>query len=237
MTTSEDSKPRHQSFYGAGSVGGDNKGIINNVLVDQQTKAYLAVMHAKAPELADLFRRSLNEGFISPAVAQSLVLAARNINEDVAMSLRMAGENINEDVATDLRTAAQHINADVAERFAHVKTGLDNTAEEIDQSLSSLRQTVKELKGLQTGMVRSQPEPVGTTPVTVAISSRGHDTWVRIKVFLFGSGLGLVAAILLMNRHHPGWAAIAAAAAMATPLFSLVRSGMPWIKWFMSEDD
>lgn len=220
MTKFGQDEPREQNFYGSGpAFGGDNKGIVNNVLLDPKTRAYLADMSEKAPELAALLRRSLREGFISPDVAQALVLAAQNINEDVAEALLVAGRNINEDVAINLMAAGQNINDEVAEKFICANKGLADTARDLDRTLSSFREMVVQLSGPQRGRnLHSELEPTriangNSRQIAVAstiASSRSAGRWRFIGTLICGSvGAGLLAAIILARSHLGGYAVFA----------------------------
>lgn len=94
----------------------------------------LAKIAAEAPDLAALLRKSLDEGFISPDIADALMLAAHHINEDVADALMEAG---------------RHINQDVADRFSNIGYELNETTGQLNQFLTSLRETAAQLSGPQ----------------------------------------------------------------------------------------
>jgi hypothetical protein len=224
MSTSEHDKSRHQSFYGAGSFGGDNKGTINNnLLLDPQTKAYLADMAVKAPELATLLRRSLNEGFISPDTAQVLMLAAQNINEDVAMSLRMAGENINEDVAASLRMAGENINQEVANKLWDVNQELIDRVRELDGAARSLQNVMAgpDIYGGENNAVTYAPRPV------ISPSPSSKDTWLlRLALTSCSLGLGLVAAVISAGHHHGDAAMFAGVVALAIPMLVWINKAL-----------
>ncbi len=223
MSTSDHDKPRQQSFYGPGSFGGDNKGTIhNNVLLDPQTKAYLADMSVKAPELAALLRRSLNEGFISSDTAQVLMLAAQNINEDVAMSLRMAGQNINEDVAMSLRMAGENINEEVANKLSDVNLELTGRVRELNDAARSLQEIIagQDIHG-EINAVTYFPGPV-TSP-----SPSSKDTWpLRLTLIFCSLGLGLLAAVIAAGHHHGDAATVVGVLALAIPILAWINKAL-----------
>jgi len=208
MSGSEHDKPRHQSFYGPGSFGGDNKGTIhNNVLLDPQTKAYLADMSAKAPELAALLRRSLDKGFISPETAQVLMLAAQNINEEVATSLRMAGENIN---------------GEVANKLSDVNLALTDRVRELNDAARSLQGMIagQDIQG-EINAVTYFPGPA-TSP-----SPSSKDTWpLRFTLIFCSLGLGLVAAVIAAGHHHGNAAMFVGVPALAIPILAWINKAL-----------
>jgi hypothetical protein len=221
MTTFGQDGPKEQNFYGSGlAFGGDNKGIVNNVLLDPKTRAYLADMSEKAPELAALLRRALRDGLISPDVAQALLLAAQNINEDVAQALLVAGSNINEDVAINLMIAGQNINEKVAEKIICANRELGDTARDLDSTLSSLREIVGQLSSPHRGrnlhselesarIVNGNSRQIAVAGTMVS-SSRSVGRWRFIGTLICGSfGAGLLAAVILMRSHLGGYAVFA----------------------------
>ena len=64
-------RTKDSAFYGPASFGGDNNGIINNVLLDPKTKAMLAKMSKDAPPLAVL-ERAVRDGVMSPGAVEAL---------------------------------------------------------------------------------------------------------------------------------------------------------------------
>ncbi len=219
MSTSGQDEPKHQSFYGPASFGGDNKGIINNVLLDAKTKALVAKMAEYAPPLAGLLERAVRDGVMSPGAVEALLLAARNINEDVAQALLIAGRNINEDVADRLWYAGKNINKEVADQFVNVNQEIGERVRELNGAVDSLRETVRQIRGVQgKGFPSNRLDPAGTDTGTVSRiaevpmmpSLRSPDKWrVRFGLICCSSGVGLVAAVILTRSHLGGYAVFA----------------------------
>ncbi|MEV0012284.1 hypothetical protein [Streptomyces sp. NPDC047973] len=129
MTDSESDAPDRkiveQHNHGSGAfVGRDNHGEIRVEMLDGQTKAYLREMSKAAPGLAELLRKAVRDGAISPDTANALAMAARNINEDVADALRYAARSINPDVAQLLSDASRNFNEDVTWRVSQAAEDL-----------------------------------------------------------------------------------------------------------------
>jgi hypothetical protein len=242
MTNSKGEGLGGQHNHSSGTfIGGDNHGVVNNVLLDPGTRDMLAKMSAKAPELADLLRKSLRQGFISPSAAEALMLAARNINEDVAYSLRIAGQNINEEVATDLRVAGENINEvvvtdlkvagqnieDAADRFVRVKDDLNDTAGELDTFLRSLRATIGQLS-LQAGSAQGrQLGPAATDTYNpggfLPPPQGGVDKWwLGFRLICGGLGVGILAGEILMHQHLGIYATLAGLAGLAVVLIPII---------------
>lgn len=137
VTTYPDDEPLRfeQHNHGSGTfIGRDNYGTIN--AIDETTQAILKRLSKEAPALAQLLRKALHDGVISPDVAYALEVAARNINEDVAYALWIAGRNINEDVAYDLRVAGEKI-SDTAE-LSRIVTRIEESLEHFERISSTL---------------------------------------------------------------------------------------------------
>jgi hypothetical protein len=227
MSTSGQDETRHQTFHGPGSFGGDNNGVINNVLLDPRTKAMLETFSEKAPEFAALLKRSLRDGFISPDVAQALLLAAENINEDVARALLVAGENINEDVADHLWNAGRDIKEVVQETFPAVNRQLTERVEEINAATESLRVMLAQ-SSTHAGTVPRTPVvavPRRTPEGVVQSSRRTLDTWrVRFGLMCGSSAAGLVAAIILMRSDLGGQAIFVTVVMVVAAVALLVKT-------------
>jgi hypothetical protein len=217
MSASGQDEPRKQIFYGSGSFGGNNHGIINNVLLDPKTEALVAEMAKYAPPLTGLLEKAIRDGVMSPDAVEALMLAARNINEEVAWNLRIAGQNINEEVAWNLRSAGDNINGKVADRFVYVKDELNETAGQLDSLLSSLRQTVGQLSSLQKSSNLGLPlEPVSTARAVSLPIQKGRDKWsFRIRLACCGFGTGLLVAMILTYSHLGIYATLAGAFILA----------------------
>jgi hypothetical protein len=96
-----------QNNHGGAFVGRDNYGTISTI--DETTKAMLAKLSHDAPALAELLRKAVQDGVVSPDLVHALEVAARNINTDVAEALWTAGRNINADVAETLLSASSDL--------------------------------------------------------------------------------------------------------------------------------
>jgi hypothetical protein len=158
-----------------------------------------------------LLRKALRDGFISPDVANALVLAARNINEDVADALLVAGRNINEDVADHLMIAGRNINEDVARHFDDVNHQLVERVRELKDAADSLGKVAGEIN---TAPQRSVPLNQFTQPDRYSIPRR-IDSWRFLGALICGSsGAGLIAAVVLTRSHLGGQAVLAGIAAL-----------------------
>ncbi|GGP36415.1 hypothetical protein [Streptomyces abikoensis] len=117
--TEEEPPPHEQHNHGDGTfIGRDHYGDINFEMIDAGTKGLLEDISKVSPKLANLLAEALQDGIISPDVAEALDRSARNINEDVAHALWDAGRNINEDVAFSLTHASENINPQVANKIS-----------------------------------------------------------------------------------------------------------------------
>jgi hypothetical protein len=203
--------PGRQFHFGSGpQIGRDNYApITQNVLLDARIKALVEKFAATAPPLAKAIERAARDGIMSTEAVAMLDRVADHINWDVATILSNVGDHINEDVAQMLLSASKGINEEVAHQFSEVQQELSSTKDELDQSLSSWRETVSKLSRLQAGVSSSDYEPEKTTELTAARSYRSRDTWGRFKLFCVSGGLGLLGAVLLMNHHLEGYAVFA----------------------------
>jgi len=200
--------PSEQHNYGSGTfIGRDNYAPIRYELLDPRTKSTLAKLSRAAPELAGILKRALTEGIISPDAVIALQLAVHNINMDVAEALLMAGRNINQDVADVLMAAGHNINEEVAERFDQVRTGLNDTAGDLERILQSLQEIAGRVDSTQ-GRIdpgrRAAPPGSGTrVPYTVQMSTRPASGrwdyfWFRSKLVLWGFAVGLAAGSIFV---------------------------------------
>lgn len=204
--------PDQQFHFGNGpQIGRDNYAPIKyEVLLDARIKALVEKFAATAPGLAKAIERAARDGIMSPEAVAALDRVADHINWDVATILSKVGDRINWDVAEMLLSASKGINGEVARQFSEVQQELRSTKGELDQSLSSLRETVGELSRLQAVVNSSHYEPEEAIEFTAAPSYRGRDTWgFRFKLFCFSGGLGLLGAVLLVNHHLEGYAVLA----------------------------
>jgi hypothetical protein len=188
--------PIEQNNWSSGTfVGGNNVGYIRNELLDPKTKAMLAKLSEDAPPLARLLSRALNDGIISPELADALTFAVRNINEEVADALRTAGRNINEEVATSLETAGNNI-----------KKG----AEKLEYLTGSLHNEIEQLRSQQAAINPGcQPGPAGAAAGTAGVAARSSrwGEWRTKLLFAgWGSGAGVVGAAILIYCHVGAWA-------------------------------
>jgi hypothetical protein len=200
-----------QFHFGNGpQIGRDNYAPIKyEVLLDARIKALVEKFAATAPGLAKAIEKAARDGFMPPEAIAALDRVANHINWDVATILRNVGDHINWDVAEILLSASKGINGEVARQLSEVQRELSSTKGELDQSLSSWRETVGELRRLQAGASSSHHEPEEAVEFTAAPSHRGRDTWgFRFKLFCFSSGLGLLGAVLLTNHHLEGYAVL-----------------------------
>ena len=200
--------PGQQFHFGSGpQIGRDNYAPIKvEVLLDARIKALVEKFAATAPGLARAIEKAARDGIMPPEAIAALDRVADHINWDIATILSKVGDHINWDVAEILLSASKGINGDVAHQFSEVQRELSSTKDELDQFLSSLRQTVGVLRRLQAGVNSRHYQPEeATTP-----SYRGRDTWsFRFRLFCFSSGFGMLGAALLMNHHLAEFAVLA----------------------------
>jgi hypothetical protein len=191
VVDSEKEGPREQRNYGSGPfIGRDNYGPIRYEMLDPKTKAMIAKLSEDAPGLADLLRRALSEGIISPDVADALMLAVRNINEDVADALVFAGRNINEDVANTIAQAAETISK-ATDRFDYVSSSINRTVDEVNNWVGL--DHLARLEGTLTGAAE-RIERVFTPEII--IDRRG-----KFKAFLMGVVVGVLTVVILIGFH------------------------------------
>lgn len=139
--------PSIQTNSGSGSiVNGHNFGRIETM--DAKTKAVLEKLSSDAPDLALLLKKSLREGMISPDVARSLSIAARNINEDVAEALWAASRKINHEVAEMLLAASHRINPQVASKISLAADELDKLPQRLEQNIAEMRAVARQVEEL-----------------------------------------------------------------------------------------
>jgi hypothetical protein len=208
VTDSGQDGPRDQHNYGSGTfIGRDNYAPIRYELLDPRTKSTLAKLSRAAPELSEILKRALTEGVISPDAVVALQRAVQNINMDVAEALLVAGRNINQDVADALMIAGHNINDQVAERFDQVRTGLKDTAGDLEQILQSLQEIAKQITSMQDGVDpgwrAAPPGAVTRVPYTVQVdtrpaSGRWDYFWFRSKLVLWGFAAGLAAGSIFV---------------------------------------
>jgi hypothetical protein len=218
--------PDQQFHFGNGpQIGRDNYAPIKyEVLLDPRIKALVEKLAATAPGLAKDIERAARDGIMSPEAIAILDRVAGQINWDVATILSNVGKHINWDVAGMLLSASNGINGEVARQFSEVQHELSSTKGELNQSLSSLRETVDELRRLQAGVNSSRYEPEEAVEFPAASSYRGRDTWgFRFKLFCFSGGLGLLGAILLVNHHLKGYAVFAGVLLVLPVVFSVAK--------------
>ncbi|MFG1857035.1 hypothetical protein ACGFJT_34725 [Actinomadura geliboluensis] len=182
-------KPYRQSNNGSGTfIAGNNYGIVQTL--DAKTKAVLDKLSVEAPDLANLLRKALQDGLISPDIASALEMTARNINWDVAEALYTAGRNINADVADHLYLAGENINPDVAEqvqlaarRFEEVVKELSRV-EAVARNIAYAAQHVDEIKNAATALAHAaQNVTLETKPDWSWNSFRWGMVWCFIAIF------------------------------------------------------
>jgi hypothetical protein len=203
--------PDQQFHFGHGpQIGRDNYAPIKyEVLLDARIKDLVEKFAATAPGLAKAIEKAARDGIMSPEAIAALDRIADHINWDIATILSNVGDHINWDVAETLQSASRGINREVANQFSEVQQELNSTKSELNQSLDSFRETIGELRSLQTGMNSRHYEPDEAVDVTSPSSYRGRDTWwFKFKLFCFSSGFGLLSAVLLMNHHLEGYAVL-----------------------------
>lgn len=214
MSTSGQDEPKHQSFYGPASFGGDNIGTINNVLLDAKTKALLAKMAEYAPPLTGLLEKAVRDGVMSPDAVEALTFAARHINEDFAEALYIAGRNINEDVAEQLWEAGHNINHQVADKFSNVNLELSERARELHRTADSLRETLSQINSAPGYRV----QPANSAEVATRPSRRtSAERWFILRLISVSLGAGLVTAVTLKNHHLGGYTMAAGLLALSIP--------------------
>jgi hypothetical protein len=218
--------PERQFHFGNGpQIGRDNYAPIKyEVLLDARIKALVEKFAATAPGLARAIERAARDGIMPPEAVAALDRVADHINWDVATILSRVGDRINWDVAEMLLSASKGINEEVACQFSEVQRGLSNTKGELNHSLSSLRETVGELRRLQAGVGSSHYEPEEAIKFHTVPSYRGRDTWgFRFKLFCFSGGLGLLGAVLLMKHHLEGYAVLAGVLLVLPVVFGVAK--------------
>jgi hypothetical protein len=217
---------KQQFHFGNGpQIGRDNYAPIKyEVLLDARIKALVEKFAATAPGLAKAIERAARDGIMPAEAVAALDRVADHINWDVATILSGVGDRINWDVAHILLSASKGINGDVARQFSGVQQELSNTKDELNQFLSSLRETVGELERQKARVGSSHYEPHRAIRFTAAPSYRGRDTWgFRFKLFCFSGGLGLLGAVLLMNRHLEGYAVLAGVLLVLPVVFCVAK--------------
>jgi hypothetical protein len=218
--------PDQQFHFGNGpQIGRDNYAPIKyEVLLDARIKALVEKFAATAPRLAKAIERTARDGIMPPEAIAALDRVADHINWDVATILSNVGDRINWDVAEILLSASEGINEKVAHQFFEVQRELSSTKGELNQSLSSLRETVNDLRCLQVRVDSSRYDPEEAVKFTATPSHRCRDTWgFRFKLSCFSSGLGLLGAVLLMNYHLEGYAVFAGTLLILPAIFGIAR--------------
>lgn len=185
-----------QNNTGSGAfVGGNNYGPIH--AIDPKTSAVLASLAEEAPGLAELMRRALREGLVSPDAVYALEIAARNINADVAEALLIAGRNINEDVAGTLRITGARIENGV-NSLPQLTTELAEAASAFGGRGSSVSGPIDQLESVLVALERQADriEVVVTPPPAEIVVN-----W-RVTLWAFGVGvaIGFGGAIYLINQ-------------------------------------
>jgi hypothetical protein len=218
--------PEQQFHFGNGpQVGRDNYAPIKyEVLLDGRIKALVEKFAATAPRLAKAIEKAAHDGIMPPEAVAALDRVADHNNWDVATILSSVGDRINWDVAETLLSASTGINGDVARQFSEVQRELSNTKDELNQSLSSLRETTGELERLQAGVGSSHYMPERAIGSISAPPYRGRDTWgFRFRLFCFSGGLGLLGAVLLMNHQLEGYAVLAGVLLVLPVVFCVAK--------------
>jgi hypothetical protein len=183
-----------QTHYGIGpQVAGDHHGNNYFQTIDSGTKSLLQKMAKTAPKFAEVVEKATREGLMSPSAVAALERAVESVNWDVADALLRASRNINEDVANS---------------FDSISCELKGTKDGIDSSLVSMRDMLNELKSVQANIGRrAQTLTELPAPAVPTTPPKGQlDTfWFRCKVLLAGMGVGLVAALMLTSHHLGVW--------------------------------
>jgi hypothetical protein len=217
MSTSGQGEPKHQTFHGPASFGGDNKGIINNVLLDPRTRATLEKLSKDAPELAGIMRKAIRDGVISPDAVEELQSAVQHINMDVADALLIAGQNINQNVAQDLVYAGENLNGEVAKKFTVLNQELGERVRELNDATESLRGMAGEVISTDTGTV-SRAAGVVALP-----SPRSPGKWwFRPRLICCCFGAGISAGAILMYYHLVTYVILAG-------ILAFMALVIPWI--------
>ena len=207
MSTSDQDKPKQQSFYGAGSFGGDNNGTINNVLLDLKTKVVLTELSKKVPELDALLRKALRDGVLSPDAVIALNRAVNHINEETAQAFLFAARHINEDVAVSFEA--------VAEKIKTADQQLSARVSELNAVSASLHQSLGQINGALAYRV----QPANSAGVATRPSRRtSAERWFILKLISVSVGAALVTAVILRNHHLGGPTVAAGAVALTIPV-------------------
>ena len=221
---------RPQIHTGIGpQVGRDHIGDNHFELMDQGTKDLVVKMSKVAPGFANAIEMATREGVMSPSTVAALERAVENFNWDVVMMLRGVGEHINLDVADMLLRASRGINEDIADKLSYTATDLKRTAKELDSSLDSLRDMAVEIQHFQRNAnhgPQASPElsriPI-SAPLHVPSPGRRGTVWSKFKVFLCGTGVGLLGAMSLASHHLGTWAVPAVIATLGVPAMSVLN--------------
>jgi hypothetical protein len=227
MSASGKDETKRQIFYGPASFGGDNKGIINNVLLDPRTRATLEKLSKDAPGLAHLLEKALRDGVMSLDAVEALQSAVRHINWDVAEALLIAGQNINHNVAQELAFAGQNINQEVAEKFTDVNQKLTERVLELNSATESLRDILRKASP-DTGTV-----PRAARAVPPHSPRSPGKWWFRLRLICCCFGVGIPAGAILMHYRLVAYvilAGILGFTALVIPWIADARreSGLPW---------
>jgi len=189
------------NHFGVGpQVGRDLIGNVTFEQLDLESKAALRQLSKDTPALNRLLEKLLRDGLISPELVQELQSA---LNEDVLHVLWVVGRHLNEDVAMEFNFAADTFKEVVTEHFPSVTRELSDTVDEIKTATESLRAVI--------GQTRTQAGVVSPSDGLVTQSApRGvGKSWSKLKWTCWSSGIGLIAAVILMRTHHGIYATIA----------------------------
>jgi len=221
MSASGQDEPRHQTFHGPGSFGGDNKGIINNnVLLDPRTAAVMEDLNRKAPELAALLRKALRDGFISPDAVIALNRAVEHLNEDTAQAFMFAAEHINEDTAISFQG--------IARDFIDADQQLSARVSELNSASEALSKMIGKINSAQRVNTSDyQLQPPSAAGITGRRSVRRAANWWFISQLMsFCLGVGLLATAILVHYHLGGDAQRIGAFAAAIPLIIWIAKAL-----------
>jgi hypothetical protein len=202
---------RNQTFWGPGSFGGDNKGVVNNkVLVDPKTRATLEKLSKDAPVLADILKKALDDGFISPETVAVLQSVVWRINEDTIDALMTVGRNLDEDAVDALRTAGENINGEVANTLVAASVNIKKDMEKLQFLTNSLRDAIGQLSQERRINPGRRSGPAGAVPGAVEVMARSPRSAVkwRLKILLIGwsLGVGVLLGAILFSCHAGIWA-------------------------------
>jgi hypothetical protein len=223
MSESRQDEPKQQIFHGPASFGGDNHGIINNILIDAQTRAALAKMSRDTPALGRLMEKAFRDGFISPDAVIALNRAVEHLNEDTVQAFMFAAKHINEETAISFEGVARDFTVADEQLRARV-TELNNAAE----ALGMMVRQINDARPVRESGYQAQ----SSRATGMAKKSSGRsvsDWWITLQLMCFCLGVGLLTTAILTHYRLGGDAQRIGGIAAAVPIFIWVYKLLQWM--------